>query len=144
MAWLQLEDYVDSADFYRACAELHKDEQDPEFMMQDFEGFPRSLYSESGNLEAIYEYVDFCRDSYLDQDVIDAGLELDIPLESIEEAYVGSFENDEDFAYDMAEQCGAIEHDAKWPNNHIDWESAARDLMQDYNEQDGHYFSNHW
>jgi antirestriction protein len=46
-AWIDLEDHGDKVSFLAACAELHKDESDPELMFQDFEGFPRSLYSES-------------------------------------------------------------------------------------------------
>jgi len=33
-AWLDLEDYSDRDAFLEACRELHKDEQDPEFMFQ--------------------------------------------------------------------------------------------------------------
>src|SRR5262245_10389407 len=46
-AWLDLEDYSDRDAFLEACRELHKDEQDPEFMFQGFEGFPRGFYNES-------------------------------------------------------------------------------------------------
>ena len=35
--WLTLGDYSDLEEFYEACRELHKDEEDPEFMFQDFE-----------------------------------------------------------------------------------------------------------
>ena len=35
--WLNLGDYSDLAEFYKACKELHADEQDPEFMFQDYE-----------------------------------------------------------------------------------------------------------
>lgn len=35
--WMNLSDYEDLEEFYTACKELHKDEQDPEFMFQDFE-----------------------------------------------------------------------------------------------------------
>jgi len=38
----------------------------------------------------------------------------------------------EDFARDYAEEIGAINRDAMWPNNCIDWERAARELQQDY------------
>lgn len=30
--WLDLSDYSDSEEFYEACRELHKDEEDPELM----------------------------------------------------------------------------------------------------------------
>lgn len=45
--WLDLEDYADHDDFYEACAELHADEEDPEFMFQDWEGIPSDMISES-------------------------------------------------------------------------------------------------
>lgn len=38
----------------------------------------------------------------------------------------------EDHAREMAEDTGAISRDAEWPNNHIDWPAAARELQQDY------------
>ena len=63
-------------------------------------------------------------------------------VEDVEEAYSGQFESDEEFAQDMAEQIGAIDTDAKWPNSCIDWEYAARELMYDYFEIDGYYFRN--
>ena len=36
-AWLDLSDYSNKGEFYNACRELHKDENDPEFMFQDWE-----------------------------------------------------------------------------------------------------------
>lgn len=45
----------------------------------------------------------------------------------------------EQYARDLADDIGAINRDATWPNTHIDWEAAARDLQQDYSsvEWDG-------
>lgn len=143
-AWLDLDDYSDSSDFYRACAELHSDEEDPEYMFQDFEGLPRDLYSESGNIEEIYTYIDLVRDSHLNQEIIDAGLELGIPLESIEDAYQGSYDSPEDFAYEMAESCGLLKDNDSWPYTCIDWTQAARELMYDYTACDGHYFADNY
>lgn len=36
------------------------------------------------------------------------------------------------YAMYLAEDIGAIQADAKWPNNCIDWEQAARELRMDY------------
>lgn len=36
------------------------------------------------------------------------------------------------YAEELAEDIGAVNNDAKWPNNHIDWESAADELKIDY------------
>lgn len=38
----------------------------------------------------------------------------------------------ETYAQELAEDIGAINHDAQWPNTCIDWEQAARELQQDY------------
>lgn len=38
----------------------------------------------------------------------------------------------EDYAQQMAEDIGAINRDATWPLNHIDWEAAAEALKGDY------------
>ena len=138
--WLDLNDYADSEEFFAACAELHNKEEDPEFMFQDFEGFPREFYSESGGVDEIYEFKDFVDQSHLDYDAILAGLEMGLPVEDLEENYQGEYRSDEDFAYQLADDCGMIDHDASWPQNYIDWESAARDLMMEFGEFDGHYF----
>ena len=42
-AWLDLSDYADKEEFYEACRELHKDEEDAEFMFQDYENIPENL-----------------------------------------------------------------------------------------------------
>lgn len=57
-AWLDLTDYADAEDFLNACKELHKDEEDPELMFQDFEGFPDFLYSESMGESEIQKIID--------------------------------------------------------------------------------------
>ena len=38
----------------------------------------------------------------------------------------------EEYAQELAEDIGAINKDATWPNNCIDWEKAARELQYDY------------
>lgn len=40
------------------------------------------------------------------------------------------------YAEDYAGDLGAINEDATWPANHIDWEAAATELKQDYTEVD--------
>jgi len=38
----------------------------------------------------------------------------------------------EEYAQELAEDCGMIPSDAKWPCTCIDWEKAARELRMDY------------
>ncbi len=61
-------------------------------------------------------------------------------LDSMNEAYQGRYTSDEDFAEQIAEDLGLIDTNARWPSDCIDWEQAARELMMDYFEIDGHYF----
>ena len=42
----------------------------------------------------------------------------------------------EQYAQELAEDIGAINRDATWPNNHIDWEAAADALKADYTSVD--------
>jgi antirestriction protein len=57
--WLRLADHRDAEAFLQACRELHADEADPEFMFQDFEGFPRELYGESMSLVDLRKLYDW-------------------------------------------------------------------------------------
>lgn len=63
-------------------------------------------------------------------------------VDNAEEAYNGTFSDDAAFAENMASELGLVNENATWPNTHIDWEAAADSLMQNYTEQDGHYFRN--
>jgi antirestriction protein len=139
--WVDLTDFTDYEAFIEYCLELHSDEPDPELMFQDFEG-PKGLYSEC-DLSEVYEYLRELDSSGMDAEAFEAGYELDIPLESIADAYYGQYRNDEDFAYEYAEQAGFIPEN-QWPLNCIDWHQAARELMYDFMEENGHYFYSHY
>jgi len=41
-----------------------------------------------------------------------------------------------EYAQQLAEEIGAINADAAWPANCIDWDEAARQLQQDYSQAD--------
>ena len=56
--WLDLSDYSDKDEFIEACRELHKDEEDPELMFQDYENIPEALISESWLSENFFELRD--------------------------------------------------------------------------------------
>lgn len=42
----------------------------------------------------------------------------------------------EDYARELADDIGAIDSNASWPLNHIDWKAAAEELQVDYTEID--------
>jgi antirestriction protein len=141
-AWLDLTNYSNADDFYLACAELHKDESDPEFMFQDFDGFHKSLYNESGNIDAIYDYLTEC--ALLSQDIVNAGLDCDIPLSRIEGAYYGEYESDLDFAYNYIDDTCFLNDIPESIVRYFDYESYSKDLSYDFSNSNGFYFSNNF
>lgn len=56
--WLMLSDYADIEDFYEACRELHSDEEEPEFMFQDWEEVPEGTVTECTISPAIFELME--------------------------------------------------------------------------------------
>lgn len=148
-AWLNLEDFADREDFLQACAELHSDESDPEFMFQDYQCFPSCYYSEScAPPEELWgEYLDLDENDrtafslYLDN----LGMAT---VEDFRDAYQGTADTKAEFAEQIAEDCGEIPKDL--PNwIVIDWQSSWDcNLRFDYftgTDADGtiHFFRNH-
>jgi antirestriction protein len=141
-AWVDLEQFSNKQEFYEACAQLHADEADPEFMFQDFEGFPDRFYSECGIDDDLFDYL------ALDDDdrkilaaYIDMTGETGATIDDAMDHYQGEYKNDEDFVYQLLEDCGDIPKDM--PSYIvIDWEATARNIMFDFYEVDGLYFSN--
>lgn len=80
-------------------------------------------------------------DTY-DEEVLEAAVDLGISPADVAEAYQGEFKSDRDFAEDFADQLGVVDKNATWPNNCIDWDYVAKELMYDYCESNGHYFRN--
>lgn len=63
-------------------------------------------------------------------------------LEEFDERYRGKYRDDEDFAEQYADVLGVVFSNTQWPMNCIDWEWAAREIKNDFREQDGYYFLN--
>jgi len=76
------------------------------------------------------------------EDVLEAATILDISADDIEDTYQGEYKSDVHFAQEMADAIGALDKEALWPRTWIDWDYAAKELMYDYCEENGHYFRN--
>jgi len=75
------------------------------------------------------------------EEVIQSAFACDINPSDIEEAYAGECNNDEDFTQQLLEDTGDMPKD--FPNYIcIDWERTAEEIMQDYSEDNHHYFRN--
>lgn len=147
--WLDLLDYSDKEEFYEACRELHKDEQDPEFMFQDWEYIPFDLIGESWLADNIFEIIEAI--DRLDDDKKEA-FEVwlnygshDITIKDItdlirsfEEDFQGAYNDEEEYAYEIIEECYELPEFAK---TYFDYAKFARDLfMGDYWFKDGYVF----
>lgn len=141
--WLDLSDYSDKEEFLQACAELHADETDPEFMFQDFENIPDSLISESyinenlfdlisrideiDNLEAFETYLNW-KGCDIENDDFDS-LKSDF-----EDAFIGEYNSEEDYAEQLVDDCYSLEGIAA---DYFDYKRLAYDLFMTDN-----YFDN--
>lgn len=151
--WLNLSDYSDYDDLYQSMIQLHEDENEPEFMFQDYE-FPEFFINQGSISEChiskdIYEIAREINMSDVDFEVIEAYVECignyckDIKelIEKVTDSYFGQYDSDENFAQSLLEDTGSIPTDL--PSFlHIDWKSTARDLMFDYSTSGGYYFRN--
>ena len=79
------------------------------------------IEAESYPVEAVAAWRDYVGKDYADLDNLD----------DFAEAYRGEWQSEENYAETLAEDIGAVNAEATWPNNCIDWERAARDLFMD-------------
>ena len=147
--WLDLSDYSDKDEFMEACRELHKDEQDPEYMFQDIENIPEALISESWLSEKFFELRDaieklseteqeafFVWCDHHNSDISEE--DADDLVSSFEDEYQGEYKDEEDYAYEIVEQCYDLPEFAK---TYFDYSAFARDLfITDYWMDNGFVF----
>lgn len=151
--WFDLSDYSSKEDLYKAFAELHKDEDDPEYMFQDYEvpELLKSMIGESWMSDDLFTAIEALENADHDIEMYEAFQScfgdqdsIEQLIENADSAFQGKYDSDEDFAQQLAEDCGMVSDDAKWPYTCIDWEQAARELMYDYSGDNGYYFNSNW
>lgn len=147
--WINISDYSDKEGFYEACRELHYDEEDAEFMFQDYENIPENLISESWisenfftlrnaveklgdtEQEAFFVWCNYASHDLSEEDAYDL-------VRDFEAEYQGQYDDEEQFAYQIVEECYDLPEFAK---TYFDYEKFARDLfMCDYWFDDGFVF----
>lgn len=149
--WVDLTAFEDYDEFVDFCTLLHYDDDDPEFMMQDFENFPEELYDEGMSRKDFDRIHLYCELIEQDKEIVDAYLELygwddHLTWEHINDLYQGCYDSEEAFAeylvdevyYDEIQRGGFL-------CQYIDYERMARDLfMCDYDiSSDGHVWATH-
>lgn len=126
-AWLDLEDYADKDAFLSACRELHKDELDPELMFQDFEGFPRSMYSESSVSDDLWEWLKLDESDQELLAVYQDHIDQSGDIETARDSFLGKYTSAEDWAAEYLEETGMLSEVPESLRNYIDFEAYARD-----------------
>ena len=148
--WVDMADLYDLEEFRERCAKIHEDEEEPEYMFQDWENIPECLIDE-GNLEenffelrdeldklndtekeafwvwAHYEGVNLCKDAYF-------------LVRSFQSAFVGCYADKEEFAKELV----GMEHElSEFALSYFDYSKYADDLfMTDFWFEDGYSFRN--
>ena len=149
--WLKLSDYADKKEFYKACKKLHKDEQDPEYMFQDYENIPQSLVGESWLSDRFFEvkngienlaesqkkpFLIWCNNGCGDLSQED----IDDLISAFESEYIGEYDSEEDYARERVEERDDLTDFAK---QYFDYEAYAIDLfMGDYWSEGRYIFQN--
>ncbi len=133
--WIDLSSFNAYDDFIDFCKAIHADEEDPELMAQDYEGFPRQWYNEGfmseDDFDHILEYSDMC-DKH-GQEAVDDYLEFRDELDNFEEAYCGEWDSEEDFARHIVDECYDLERTMGDLSRYFDYEAFGRELfMYDY------------
>ncbi|WLA80309.1 antirestriction protein ArdA [Bradyrhizobium elkanii] len=126
-AWLDLEDFSDKDAFLEACRELHKDESDPEFMFQDFEGFPKAYYNESSVSDELWAWLELDESDRELLAVYTEHVDSDGDIDRAREAYCGKYDTEAEWAEDWLTETGGLEGVPEHLKNYIDYESYARD-----------------
>lgn len=145
-AWLDLDTFDDYDEFMMVCHLLHCDEDDSEFMFQDCEYIPESLYSESGigkeTFDKIKQYKELC-DQYSDDAVSDYMDEVSDDLDGFEDKYI--CDNWDSFADDLIDdELSEVRRTCPALANYFDTEAYKRDLSWNYTiTSSGAVFSNY-
>ena len=144
--WLDLTTFADYDEFCAVCRFLHRDEDDPELMCQDYENFPEVWYSEDIMSEDIFDLIQEFAE--LDEDereayeaFLDVRCDSRISVEDFRDAYQGEWYSEEDFARHIVEECGMLDNMPESLKDYFDFERYADDLFRyDYDFQDGYVF----
>jgi antirestriction protein len=124
-AWLDLEG-LDKDSFYDACKELHKDEADPEYMFQDFEGFPRRFYGESSLEDGLWAWLELDEE---ERELLEVASEA-VDSEDIDDArekFMGKYDSEKDWAENYLEETGELNEIPQRLRYYFDYEAYARD-----------------
>lgn len=139
-AWVSIEACADYEEFMMVCRWIHRFEQDPEYMFQDYMGFPGQFYREGSFTEQDFDNVrEFAELDEDEQEAFEAFLDCkygsytdgDNLFYEFRDAYCGKFDSEEDYAEQLAEDCGYYAEMPSYLRNYFDIKAFARDIFLD-------------
>lgn len=143
--WMNLSDYSDKDEFIEACKKLHEDEEEPEFMFQDWKNIPKVFISESWLSEKFFEVRDEMDST--DEEAFTAWLDyyshditekdIDNLTKQFKDELIGQYDSEENFAEECVAQMEDLSDFAK---QYFNYEAYARDLFMEYDYVDGYVF----
>lgn len=140
--WVDITKFDSYEGFLEFCHELHSDEYDPEFMMQDYMNFPRDLYSECIGEDAFNKLLEYCEMDDEDREMLEAYASIHgrdyATLDKAKNDFIGKYESEKDFAEEVLETYDNI---PEFIRGYIDIEAFTRDLFYDYHFENGFVFS---
>jgi antirestriction protein len=126
-AWLDLEEFADMDDFFSACHELHNDDNDPEFMFQDWEDIPSGMITESSLNPEIFDWLQMSDSEKEVLEVYKGYIDQTGSLADAERYFHGKTTSAGDFMAEYWEESGALKNVPPELVYHIDWDAVARD-----------------
>ena len=135
--WVDITDFSDWEEFIEYCKNIHSDEENPEFMYQDFENFPEIELCED-TFELLQEYA-----NHENKDALDAFIKIHgyLNFNEFNDKYQGEFNSKEDFARHLVNECYDIERTMGNLSYYFDYNAFARDIFVcDYDYSNGYVF----
>lgn len=134
--WVDLMKFDTYEEFVDYCRELHKDEKDPEFMVQDYENFPRKWYHEGGlpteeEFDKITQYYHMGSDEQAAYEAYVNHTGND-DIEDFRDAFIGEFHSPSDVAAFFVDNVGWDGVGKENLEMYFDYDAFGRDLMFDY------------
>lgn len=112
--YIDLDNHVDGEsvlaeifDFLKELDKKHGGQKREEFIILDFEGFPKNYYHEymgKEGFDSVIEYWEVAKE--FDPVAVQEFIEYGHPLDEFEEAYQGEFDSEEEFAEQLADDTG--------------------------------------
>ena len=136
-AWLDLEDYSDRDAFLKACAELHRNERDPELMFQDYEGFPKAFYSELHVPAELWDWLQLDEHDRELLAVYQDGVDESGTIERAREDFAGKADTRADWATEYLEDTGGLDRVPEDLRGYFDYDAWARDSGMIFVRHDG-------